>query len=376
MSRPTKIGRNDPCPCYSGTKFKNCCEGKVDWESIFQGNGDYRPYLSIRGRNLLFIKSVCDALQIDTPGKAQDSKKFKAAFTADAVRKIHEAVLDVWPPNISIASALKNRADDVSGLYIGDYSFDYVTRAVVRHSIYASRILLIDPFVYPKAVKDEFNPILNPEQYRAQTLKNVNLWFALLPWIVSGVVAFIRPPADFDPRLNWDIMEAQQKKFDENEELRKASRETVDELSARHTKRLKEEHLLLSAPDEYLRQKFHTLRMGDAHFGVEEFLAAVQEKRDQDPDFLEPIGPQSEGQIGMITTGASYPSATMTANITGSYLFTDMHVRWREIEMDRDSHSVQNKVWAAFAKALQNAPLRYLNSIQLNHALTLREEGR
>ena len=25
-----KVGRNDPCPCGSGRKFKNCCEGKVD----------------------------------------------------------------------------------------------------------------------------------------------------------------------------------------------------------------------------------------------------------------------------------------------------------------------------------------------------------
>ena len=25
----TKVGRNDRCPCGSGEKFKNCCEGKA-----------------------------------------------------------------------------------------------------------------------------------------------------------------------------------------------------------------------------------------------------------------------------------------------------------------------------------------------------------
>ena len=25
-----KVGRNDPCPCGSGKKFKKCCEGKSD----------------------------------------------------------------------------------------------------------------------------------------------------------------------------------------------------------------------------------------------------------------------------------------------------------------------------------------------------------
>ena len=26
--RSNKVGRNDPCPCGSGKKYKNCCEGK------------------------------------------------------------------------------------------------------------------------------------------------------------------------------------------------------------------------------------------------------------------------------------------------------------------------------------------------------------
>ena len=26
-ARPIKIGRNDPCPCGSGKKFKKCCGG-------------------------------------------------------------------------------------------------------------------------------------------------------------------------------------------------------------------------------------------------------------------------------------------------------------------------------------------------------------
>ena len=25
QSQETKVGRNDPCPCGSGKKYKNCC---------------------------------------------------------------------------------------------------------------------------------------------------------------------------------------------------------------------------------------------------------------------------------------------------------------------------------------------------------------
>ena len=29
-----KVGRNDPCPCGSGKKFKKCCESKAQKKSI------------------------------------------------------------------------------------------------------------------------------------------------------------------------------------------------------------------------------------------------------------------------------------------------------------------------------------------------------
>jgi len=29
MAGTMKVGRNDRCPCGSGKKYKNCCEGKV-----------------------------------------------------------------------------------------------------------------------------------------------------------------------------------------------------------------------------------------------------------------------------------------------------------------------------------------------------------
>jgi len=376
MSRQSKIKPNEPCPCVSGKKFKSCCSEKVDWEAIIREGRDIRPYLSIRGRNIYFINRISDALQLDPLGKARSLKDYKAAFTVDAVRKIHEALMNVWPPDIDIIEALKRPSDGVSGLYIGDYGPEYLTRAIVRHSIYANRILLIDPFVYPASVRDDYNPILNPAQYRAQTLKNVNFWFALAPWIAAGIVALIRPPSDFSPRLNWDFMEAQRKKFEENTELKKAAEESVDDLSGRYRNKFMYQQLVLGVPDSYLREKFEELGLGANGLKVEDFLSSIHQERERDPDFLEPVGPENREQLFTMTSGASYPSATMTARLTGSYLFTDIYVKWREIELDRESHSAENKVWAPFAKALQKAPLRYLNNLRLEHALTLRNEGR
>jgi len=44
----TKPGRNDPCACGSGKKYKKCCEAK-EVESKKQRFGLFSPFQAIRG---------------------------------------------------------------------------------------------------------------------------------------------------------------------------------------------------------------------------------------------------------------------------------------------------------------------------------------
>lgn len=377
MSPRIKVKRNDPCPCGSGKKYKHCCEGRIDWNNIFRSGSDFREHLSIRGRNLYFVNRISEALQLDALTDARKLKDYKAAFTSKAVREIHEAVMEVWPPNCDIHGILEGASSEVSGLYIGDYGPEYILRGIVRHSIYANKILVIDPFIYPSSVRDEYNPVLGPDQHRAQTLKNVNFWFCLLPWIKAGIVEIIRTPADFDRKLKWDSMHSQKKKFEENPELQTAAEASFREWKKRHERNQGMQLLLLGAPDCYIRETFQTLGLGTDGHTADEFIQYVHKLRERDPNFLEPIGPGGiSDQLHMWTTGSSYDIARLTASITRSYLVTDLHVRWREIELDRESHTAENKMWAPFAKAVQATPLKYLNELSLDHALALRQEQR
>ncbi len=334
------------------------------------------PYLSIRGRNILFVNKIAEALQMDSGPGPRSLKDCKAAFTADAVVKIHEALMEVWPPNIDIHNVLRNSATDLSGLYIGDYKTQYIQKGLVRHSTYSQKLLVVDPFVYPISVRDKYNPILTPEQYRTQTLKNVNFWFSLLPWIEEGIVEVIRTPADFDHKLNWDSLKRQQKKFEENEKLQKAAEVSAHELGARHKEEEAFRHLILSAPDDYLERTFDELGLEKESLTPQQFLAYIQQRRDEDPDFLEQLGPDVSGQLHMFTTGASYDIAMLTSNLTDSYLVTDVYSKWKEIEIDRDSNNAKNEEWSPFAKAFQDLELKYLNNLSLEHALILRQEER
>jgi hypothetical protein len=373
MAKNSKIGRNDLCPCGTGKKFKQCCYRKVDWNGIFRSGSDWRPYLSVRGRNLHFANRIAEILQLDSHKNLADYKK---GFTEKAVREIYEAIFEVWAPNSDITTILQSTSDDVAGLYIGDYDIEYISRGIVRHSIYANKILVVDPFVYHSSVKDEYNPILEPAQYRTQTLKNVNFWLSLLPWIESGLIEVIRTPADFDRRLNWESMQRQRKKFEETAELKEASERSVEELKERHMEKQAQTHLLLSAPDSYIEGLIKKLGLEKEEYTAKDFLKYVNKQRESDPNFLEPVGPGSDGQLHMMSTGAIYDIAQLTASITKSYIVTDIYYKWREIEIDRSKNNAENRVWSPFAKALQDSPLKFLNNLQLEHALQLRTEGR
>src|SRR5215469_12710482 len=99
MARATKIGNNDPCPCGSSTKFKYCCKGKVDWETlILSANGrEYASHLTIRGKNINFVSAIFEALQIDSDTSTIPFAHLKRAFTPKVVEKIHHAIMDLWP---------------------------------------------------------------------------------------------------------------------------------------------------------------------------------------------------------------------------------------------------------------------------------------
>lgn len=329
---------------------------------------------TIRGRNLAFLDSLANVLQLDGNLTIKDMSAYKGAFTRGTVRKLNEEIVRLWPKNTDIEATLKDAGGQLAGLYVGDYAPGPLLDAVVRHSTYATKILIVDPFIYPFSVRDEYNPILNPDEFRTQTLKCANLWIKLAPWIRAGIVEVIRTPCDFDSKLQWEMMEEQYKKFEAVPELSQAAEESTAELMARHSQRMKIRHLVLSLPDQQVLRHFETT--GAQGVTKEDILAYVNRLRLQDPDFLEPMGPTSSPQVESMGSGAAYNTARLTASLTGAYLLTDLKSKWKEIEYDRRGRTPETSAWSPFAKAVQDTPFKYLNQVSIEDALAIRVEGR
>jgi hypothetical protein len=333
--------------------------------------------LSVREKNLAFLGKLGEMFYLDADHKPKPLAEYKSAFTARRVRNIHEEIVYLWPKTMDINKTLAQTSASVSGLYIGDYSPEQLLQGVVRHSLYAEKLLIADPFTYAHSVRPEYNPILHPEQYRTQTLRNVNLWLQLAPWIKAGIVEMIRTPDDFSHQLKWDAMKEQQEKFAESPELQEAANISVEELKARHIEKWKYRDLFLSLSDEPLLRKLAELEDPEKSITKEALLEYVRKQRAEDPDFLEVarVG-EKNAQLQMMSTGSAYNMAKLTASLTGSYLVTDLSVKWKEIELDRAGRSTETEVWSPFAKSYQEAEFRYLNDVSIEDAFRLREEQR
>jgi hypothetical protein len=178
-------------------------------------------------------------------------------------------------------------------------------------------------------LRDEYNPIVNPEQYRAQTLRDVNFYMSIMPWIDAGIVEFIRTPSDFDRRLNINAMQ-HAKSLGDVPEIKDAMSEAVIDLESKHYKNEALHTMLLSMPDDYLRRTFRKLSLGNNTFTEDDFIAYVRSMRDRNPDFLEPLGSgENRARLYTIFSGGTYQMACLSAQMSGSYLFTDLRVKWQ-----------------------------------------------
>jgi hypothetical protein len=351
----------------------------LDWSQlIHRPFRQQLPHIKLRGRNFEFIESLLGALQMDRWNPALSYSEFKRAFTPQAIRQIYEAIPVLWPNYSDYSECMKRESSASTALYTGSYEPSDVFKALCRHSLYTDRIFLTDPFLDPRRVREQFSPLVHPEQHRSTTIKWSRMWLELFSWIDAGLVNFIRPPADFIPGL-WDSIYLQQKlRFEKSPELKKLSedyaRSAVEKLSMFDGGVA--ENYFLHHQDDYFRQ--HYAEMPDPKPSLVEFLQFIQRRRENHPYFMELVESKNgeKSEILMESTGACYDLSKVICEQTNSHIITNLPTRWKEIELDRHNQADDLAIWSPFAKALQNADLKILNSTSLDAALMRRSENR
>lgn len=372
------VGRNTPCPCGSGRKYKKCCKGLKDWDQIQRSGTDMR-HASLRGKNIAFLNHLCGVLGFDTLPRDGGWSTIKESLTPAKVREVHEGVADIWPDQEDLTRVLKDQRKKVAGLFIGQMDPASVLHAVKRNSLYVDHLMVPDPFLHPAIARPEYNPLEKPERYGSATLKASWLWIHLAPWVEAGLVTVVRMPTDFDPALFHRCYQQEivRHKNPEVQAVRKRELEVLVDEDPQL--RAFQEALFLSMPTDELVARLES----ESGIDPDRLRAHIEKARGEHPFYLDPRSwwekagrPETSSEIHAFSSGASYEAGKVLASVSGAFLVTDLDTRWKEMELDAGGAPEQDDDWSPFAKAMANASLQCLENVTLSAALTLRKQHR
>jgi hypothetical protein len=361
----------------SGEKYKKCCQGKIQWEDLLSNRAvDPVRYLSLRGKNLVFLNTIVEALQLDSITPPIEWSKIKKACTPRVVKKIYESIPEIWPDGTDLYRIFNLEKCETSGLYTGTYEPGILLRGITRHCLYSDSIILVDPFMDPRTIRPRYNPVENPQSHRATTLRFIWLWIALAPWIEAGLIKFVRTPGDFDFKLSMSCMQKEEDKFNNNPEFARILSEEIANFDRSSQKKDFSEYFLLLHPDEYLKDFYFEANPGKSEKDLNLFLEYIKQKREQHPYYVESTDGKSCSEFHAWTTGTNYEMAKITSSLMGSHLITDLRSRWKEIEFDREALKVNDSPWSAFSKSFHGLDFKFLDNVPLDVALKLRKENK
>ena len=94
MKRKSKIGRNDPCPCGSGLKYKKCCQGKTPPPRI-NLKLEYEKKHGIRFKTPEQVEGIRKAGELTVATLDMVEKEIRPGITTDYINTlVHEFTTD------------------------------------------------------------------------------------------------------------------------------------------------------------------------------------------------------------------------------------------------------------------------------------------
>lgn len=367
FTRKKKIGRNDPCPCGSGKKYKKCCLGKRSFGETNQVEPERKTELPLRERNLILLEAIADIFGFKKGVQWEDIKR---TISGDKIRNLYTVVSWLWPPDTDVKSILPTPSRELRALYLGDARPEFLAKNVLRFGLYADELLIVDPFHNPWCLARDYNPLEKPDQFRADTLRLI-LFVALLePWIRSGLVTLIPDPSDFDYSLRRKTCELARERCKDWE----PSPEDIEEFEP--TQKADFKRFFLTMPKDHIAQTIKRAVPGVSEKQVEDTLAYVDKIRKEDPLALDQSVEATGGQLQIFRTGANLEMALYIAQLTGAFPYTNIRRRWQEILAIGKELPETAKIWSPLTKAFQDLEFKFLENVDSRFACLMRTDGR
>jgi hypothetical protein len=330
---------------------------------------DKAKNMSLHERNLVLLRAARDIFGFS---RGRSWTDFKKSISGQQIRSFYEVHASLSTPDTDWASIMPTPDGKLRGLYLGDIRPELTLKNIVRFNLYSDSIFVINPFINPHIIKPQYNPIENPDQYKADMLNLVHFLFSVAPWLESGMVYLLPDPGDLNVAIKWETARLAKARYGD----RAPDESDLEEGRAQGRKELR--RVLFALPDRQLLRQLE--KVGPAYTEKQKkcFLAYARQELRKDPIALEqPPGSNLKGgQMMPFRAGTNLETALLICGVTGAFPYTNMSSVWRQIIEARDEMSETARTWSPFTKAFQSLDFRFLDNVDVRFAQSIREDGR
>ncbi len=364
----SKVGRNDKCRCGSGKKYKYCCG--IDGAPKLPTNVN-RP---IRDRNLMMMHAVDDIFKFDKKTTWDD---FRKNINDEQVREFYSFMDWLWPLETNVEALLPKPSDKLRGLYIGDIKPDKISTNILRYSLYTDEIVVVNPFPHPRAMSPDYNPILNPGQYKQDTLQMIFFVMSLYNWVGKGIVHLVPNPMDFNYKLRDSFFSSAEARW---KDITPEDMESI--LSEEEKKELEEEgkdmilntisRMPVDAQKEFIKR--HLPSISDTEMNAQ--IDFIKRQRKANVLWLDQDMPANTPELKAMRLGGNLELGLYLSQLTGSYMYTNRKSQWNEILSVQVNSNDEQDIWSPLTNAFQSLDFQFLDNVNYAFIDRLQEEQR
>lgn len=365
-----KIGKNRDCYCGSGRKYK-LCHAAIENE---KREIEHRENQTIR------LLELAD----EHFGEISHERKIIDPIN---VRKFYRKIRDLWPQGTELIQHYPEPSSHLRALYVGDLGPNDIIRNVCRFGLYVDEIYLINPFLHALyGVAEGSDPIEKPEKFIIDTVRNVMVLDRLRGWIRSGNLKFVVDPLLLMTNANRALVKTaiyNRRVFQDysNEDIEETKGKFLEvHLANTISKNLpslienageSEDRVIEALCNELIKQfpMVNSMETIEAVKSAIKIFKKVPVKLLRDKD-----GTISE--MAIYRNGASLEMTMLLCELIGCFPYTDLKINWKELLSANRLFSEEGQIWSPITHAFQNLKFEFLNWVDPQFVLTIRDDGR
>jgi hypothetical protein len=129
-------------------------------------------------------------------------------------------------------------------------------------------------------------------------------------------------------------------------------------------------------PDDYVRRTAKEHDPNKSTQEVEKIVEYFRAYRAQHPLLLDATMDKMPGQMTAMRMGANLEMGLYLCQTMGAFPYTNVPFRWKEILSASDQLDASAQVWSPLTNAFGSLNFKFLNNVDSDFAVTMRQEGR